>query len=65
MKVPHPVRQLAPLLDIPAAAQICCVSEKTIRRWIDAAELPAAKLGNQWRIRPHDLEDFIRARLVR
>jgi excisionase family DNA binding protein len=58
-------RPLAPLLDIPAAAQVCCVSEKTVRRWITAGELPAAKLGNQWRIRPRDLEDFVRDRLVR
>lgn len=65
MSATRPVRQIAPLLDIRAVAQICCVSEKTIRRWIDAADLPAAKLGNQWRIRPPDLEDFIRARLVR
>lgn len=56
---------IEPLLDIPAVAAVCGVSEKTIRRWIQAAELPAAKLGNQWRIRPRDLDDFVRDRLVR
>lgn len=65
MKTPHPMGQLAPMLDIRAAAQVCRVSEKTVRRWIIAGELPAAKLGNQWRIRPRDLEDFIRDRLMR
>jgi excisionase family DNA binding protein len=53
------------LLDIPAVAAVCGVSEKTVRRWIQARELPAAKLGNQWRIRPRDLDDFVRDRLVR
>ena len=56
---------IEPLLDIPAVAAVCRVSEKTVRRWIQAGELPAAKLGNQWRIRPRDLDDFIRDRLVR
>ena len=54
-----------PLLDIPTVSQFCGVSEKTVRRWIAAEELPAAKLGNQWRIRPRDLDDFVRDRLVR
>ena len=56
---------LDPLLDIPTVAAVCGVSEKTVRRWIQAGELPAAKLGNQWRIRPRDLDDFVRDRLVR
>ncbi|MDU8943893.1 helix-turn-helix domain-containing protein [Ovoidimarina sediminis] len=52
-------------MTIDQVAGICRVSEKTVRRWIAAGELPAAKLGNQWRIRPRDLEDFVRDRLVR
>ncbi len=59
------VRSPEPLLDIPAVAGICNVSEKTIRRWIKAGEMRAARLGNQWRIRPRDLEDFVRGRLTR
>jgi excisionase family DNA binding protein len=51
------------LLTIKDTAAICQVSEKTVRRWIDAKELPAAKLGAQWRIRPRDLDLFIRERL--
>lgn len=58
-------RKPEPLLNIPAVAAICGVSEKTVRRWIKALELTAAKLGNQWRIRPRDLDDFIRDRLFR
>lgn len=52
------------LLDIPGVANHCQVSEKTVRRWIERGELRAAKLGNQWRIRPRDLEDFIRDRVM-
>ena len=51
------------LLTIPEAAALCRVSEKTIRRWINDRELLAAKLGAQWRIRPRDLNLFIRERL--
>ena len=51
------------LLTIPDVADLYQVSEKTVRRWIDARDLPAAKLGNQWRVRPRDLEIFVRDRL--
>lgn len=53
------------LLTIPEAAEHLRVSVKTIRRWISGADLPAAKLGTQWRIRPRDLEHFVRDRLER
>ena len=48
-----------PLLTIADTAKLLRVSEKTIRRWIKARELTAAQLGNQWRIRPKDLNHFI------
>ena len=54
-----------PLLTIPEVASALRVSEKTIRRWIHAEILPAAKLGAQWRVRSRDLQDFIRDRLIR
>jgi excisionase family DNA binding protein len=62
--MPRPTNQ-APeqLLTIKEAAILCRVSEKTIRRWISAGDLTAAKLGAQWRIRPRDLDLFIRERL--
>lgn len=62
--MPHPKTSDQPrLLTIKDAAAICQVSEKTIRRWIEAKELPAAKLGAQWRIRPKDFDLFIRDHL--
>ena len=51
--------------DIATAAEFLRVSEKTVRRWIRSGELPAAKLGGQWRIRPVDLSDFVGQRLTR
>ena len=51
------------LMTIPDAAEFLRVSTKTIRRWISIGDLPAAKLGLQWRIRPQDLQRFVRDRL--
>lgn len=62
--MPNPkTNNLPHLLTIKDTAAVCQVSEKTIRRWIDAKELPAARLGSQWRIRPKDLDLFIREHL--
>lgn len=52
-----------PMLDIVDVAETCRVSDKTVRRWIEAGDLLAAKLGNQWRIQPRDLQNFIRERM--
>lgn len=60
-KLPNPRPE--PLLTIPEVALLLKVSEKTVRRWITDKELPAARLGGQWRIRPRDLELFVRERL--
>ena len=57
---PTPLEQF---LTIPEAAELCRVSDKTVRRWIKSTELPAARLGNQWRIRPKDLQRFFDSRL--
>jgi len=58
-------KQPEQLLDIPTVASACRVSEKTVRRWIKAGELPAARLGNQWRIQPRDLQIFVLERMAR
>jgi excisionase family DNA binding protein len=64
MKMPnHKKNTPERLLTIREVATFCGVSEKTIRRWIESHELPAAKLGAQWRIRPRDLDLFIREHL--
>jgi len=38
------------------------VSSKTVRRWIDAGDLVAHRLGRQLRISEQDLQVFIRSR---
>lgn len=58
-------RTPSPMLRIPDVAAFCNVSVKTVRRFIDSGDLPAALLGGQWRIRPRDLEEFIRKRIRR
>ena len=47
------------LLTIPDVADICVVSTKTVRRWIQSRQLVAIRLGRQWRIARKDLERFI------
>ncbi len=50
---------LEPLLNIKDVAEVCGVSTKTVRRWIQSGQLVAIRLGRQWRIARKDLERFI------
>ncbi len=54
-----------PMLDITDVAETCRVSDKTVRRWIQTGDLPAARLGNQWRILQHDFKAFVLERMSR
>ena len=54
----HPA-DMQPILDV---AERCQVSEKTVRRWIDAGDLVAYRLGRQWRVDPEDLQKFLESR---
>jgi excisionase family DNA binding protein len=36
------------------------VNVKTFYRLIGRGELPAVRIGRQWRVRPHDLETWLR-----
>lgn len=60
-----PKHMAEPMLDIMDVAETCRVSEKTVRRWIKVGDLPAARLGNQWRIYPRDLRSFVLDRMCR
>lgn len=60
-----PNQKPEPMLDIVEVAETCRVSDKTVRRWIQAGDLPAAKLGNQWRIFQRDLDRFVVDRMSR
>jgi excisionase family DNA binding protein len=47
------------LLSIKEVATACQLSEKAVRRAIDAGELPAVKLRSRLRVVPQDLEAWI------
>jgi excisionase family DNA binding protein len=38
------------------------VSRRTVYRWVQAKELPAYKLGGEFRVTERDLERFLEAR---
>lgn len=40
------------------------VHVETVLRWARAGELPGAKLGQQWRFRPGDVENFVTRRMA-
>ena len=51
-----------PLLTVSEVAEVCRISTRTVRRWIERGELPAHRLGRQLRISEKDLKIFLRDR---
>jgi excisionase family DNA binding protein len=47
------------LLTPDEIATIYRVTRATVRRWVKSGELPALKVGTQYRIRRSDLDNFI------
>ena len=47
------------LLTLPEAAQLLHVSTRTLQRMIRRSELPAFKVGGQWRVRESQLTRWI------
>jgi excisionase family DNA binding protein len=47
-------------LTIAEVADRLKLSRRTIWRWCKSGRLPAVKVGHQWRITQHNLEEFIR-----
>lgn len=52
------------LLTIKKVAEYLDVCIKTVRRLIEQSKLPASKIGGQWRVKPEDLELFVKRRLL-
>ncbi len=50
------------LLTLPEAAQMLHVSTRTLQRMIRKNDLPAFKVGGQWRVRESQLAQWIRFR---
>lgn len=51
-----------PLLSVAEAAALLRVSTRTVRRLIDAAELPAYRVRGQLRLTKADLNEYLLAR---
>ncbi|HWI25960.1 MAG TPA: helix-turn-helix domain-containing protein [Stellaceae bacterium] len=47
------------LLSVESVAEVCGVSTKTVRRWLDRKLLPVHRLGRQLRIGEPDLAAFL------
>jgi excisionase family DNA binding protein len=47
---------------LPEVAEKLKVSRRTVYRWVQAGELPAYKLGGEFRITERDLEQFLEER---
>ena len=50
------------LLTLPEAADLLQVSTRTLQRMIRRNELPALKVGGQWRVRESQLTRWIEVR---
>jgi excisionase family DNA binding protein len=51
------------LLTLPEAAQLLHVSIRTVHRMIHKNDLPAFKVGGQWRLRESQLVQWIQRRV--
>lgn len=54
-----PTISLPRLLTIKQVADHTQFSQKQVRRWIEAGELKAKKIGRHWRIAENDLALFL------
>lgn len=50
-----------PILTIKDVADYLKVNERTIYRWAASSELPGFKVGNSWRFKQSELEQYIAA----
>ena len=46
-------------MTIKEVAEVLRVAPLTVWRYIDSGRLPAYKLGQAWRVKPSELEEFI------
>lgn len=47
------------LMTVEEVAEHCRVCYRSVLNWIEAGALPALKAGNQYRVRPADLEAYL------
>lgn len=53
---------LGELVSLPQVADQLNLCEMTIYRFVKSGDLPAFKIGNSWRVRRLDLEEWIRSK---
>ena len=47
---------MQPLLTTCEVAVLLGVSSRTVRLWAESLQIPAVKMGKQWRFRPAEIE---------
>ena len=52
-------RQMKALMTIEEVATYFNISKYTLYRMIQKKEIPALKIGNQWRFKKEDLDDWL------
>jgi excisionase family DNA binding protein len=50
-----------PLITTAAVAKWLGVSTRTLCLWAECREIPAIKIGRQWRFRESELDDWLRS----
>jgi excisionase family DNA binding protein len=60
MMVTKSLERVPPLFTVAEIAKLLKVSTKSVRRWIEAGDLIAHRLGRQLRITESDLSTFIK-----
>lgn len=55
-------KNLKEYFTVPEAAEVLAVSVQTVRRLVNSGQIPARKVGRQWRILIKDLEESFHVR---
>ena len=53
-------QQKAPFLSTAAVARWFGISPRTVCFWAECGEIPALKVGRQWRFREEELQNWLR-----
>lgn len=56
----NPLNPANPMLTTDEVAEMLAISTKTVRRLVDAGDIPAFKVGNSIRYRVGDIENALR-----
>ncbi len=57
-----PISEDAVYLSVRDVATLFRISTKTVRRWIKSGDLPATRLGRDWRVARSDLHTLAKLR---